>query len=59
MARIIPFYIPSRHRKQERWTRPGTRARLLLFRPRTPRRYPPDYWRILGLEAENTYFRSS
>jgi len=56
MARIIQFYIPSRHRKTDKWMRPGTRAKLLTFRPRPVKRYPADDWRILGLGRDSAYF---
>jgi len=58
MARVIEFYIPSRHRKQDRSARPAGRAKVLLFLPRPSKRYLAEDWRILGLTRDSAYFKT-
>lgn len=50
MARVIPFYIPPRYRKQEKWTPPQLRGRVLAFRRLVPKLSDHE-WRILGLRG--------
>jgi hypothetical protein len=57
MARIIPFYIPSRFHKPERWVPPQQRGRVLPFR-RMPRKLSEQEWRILGITGRrSSYFK--
>ena len=53
MARIIPFYIPARHRKQARWASPQTHGKVLSFR-RPAKKAPDNDWRILGITGQRS-----
>jgi len=53
MGRVIPFYIPARHRRQRRLAAPQGRAKVIPFR-RPIRKLWEQEWRILGITGNRS-----